>query len=169
MWDQSVWQCVLRVFLAHVFSSACSAPTAPPGWAAPAHLLTVSRAASNLAASVGAAGALSVSSPQYCQKSSVISPHRLSQRVPSKSSRLGLDWSWQPHFPPVYAAAVILFPLSSLPAYPAGGYNVSGRVTSDDLKNLRIIHWYWMETKPSTPIYQQHVGEKKELRIDGDK
>lgn len=86
----SVWQCVpLRHFR---LSQLCTySPAGTPGLS---HLLSVCRASSNLAASDGATGAFSVSSPQDCQKSSVKSPYRLACWALRKLTRLGRGWWW---------------------------------------------------------------------------
>lgn len=77
----SVWQCVpLR---RSRLSLLCT--HSPAGAAGPSHLRPVCRASSNLAASGGATGAFSVSSPQDCHESS----HRLSCRPPRKLTRPG--------------------------------------------------------------------------------
>lgn len=59
----------------------------PPGSSGLSHLLSACWASSNLAASDGGAGALCVSSPQDCQKSSVKSPYRLALQAPRKLTR----------------------------------------------------------------------------------
>lgn len=80
----SVWQCVpLR---RSRLSRLCT--HSPVGAAGPSHLRPVCRASPNLAASGGATGAFSVSSPQDCHESSVKSSHRLSCRPPRKLTRL---------------------------------------------------------------------------------
>lgn len=84
----SVWQCVpLR---RSRLSRLCT--HSPAGAAGPSHLRPVCRASSNLAASGGATGAFSVSSPQDCHESSVKSSHRLSCRPPRKLTRPGGAW-----------------------------------------------------------------------------
>lgn len=70
----------------------------PSGSSGLSHLLSVCWASSNLAASNGVTGALSVSSPLDCQKSSVRSPYWLAHRAPRKLTRLGRDWHWQEPF-----------------------------------------------------------------------
>lgn len=81
----SVWQCVpLR---RPRLSRLCT--HSPAGAAGPSHLRPVCRASSNLAASGGATGAFSVSSPQDCHESSVKSSRRLSCRPPRKLTRPG--------------------------------------------------------------------------------
>lgn len=108
------------------------------------------------------AGALRVSSSSGLSEVLCHPPptphHRLSQRRPSKSTRLGPDWSRKPCFffflPPsrsVDAAAMIFFPLEG-----AGGRGgvlpvPLVRVTSDlPPQNWRILPSRWMETKPSS-------------------
>lgn len=63
----------------------------PPGSSGLSHLLSACWASSNLAASDGETGALGVSSPQDCQKSSVKSPYRLALQAPRKLTRRR-DW-----------------------------------------------------------------------------
>lgn len=93
----SVWQCELTVSLTDISDPASSARTA---LLAPLVCLicSVCWASSNLAASNGATGALSVSSPLDCHKSSVRSPYWLARRAPRKLTRLGRDWHWQEPF-----------------------------------------------------------------------
>lgn len=82
----SVWQCG-PLTLSRL--SRLGMLPLPTGAAAPSHLHPVCRASSYLAASGGATGAFSVSSPQDCHESSVKSPHRLSCRPLRKLTQLG--------------------------------------------------------------------------------
>lgn len=86
----SVWHCVLS----HISGLASSAPAA---LLAPPVRLICSLCAEHLPICPQAMErlVLSVSSPQDCQKSSVISPHRLARWAPSKLTRLGKGWHRQ--------------------------------------------------------------------------
>lgn len=78
--------CARSVPLRHFrLSQLCT--NSPPGSSGLSHLLSACWASSNLAASDGATGALGVSSPQDCQKSSVKSPYRLALQAPRKLTR----------------------------------------------------------------------------------
>lgn len=82
------------------------APLSPPPLLLRSSHLPPSRwASSNLAWSDGATGALCVSSPQDCQKSSVKSPHRLALRASRKLTRRGET---------LYAATVLLLTADKL-------------------------------------------------------
>lgn len=83
--------CAHSVPLRHFrLSQLCT--NSPPGSSGLSHLLSACWASSNLAASDGETGALGVSSPQDCQKSSVKSPYRLALQAPRKLTR---RWDWR--------------------------------------------------------------------------
>lgn len=102
LWVTSVWQCVLTLSLSDISGFSQLRTNSPPGSSGLSHLLSACWASSNLAASDGETGALGVSSPQDCQKSSVKSPYRLALQAPRKLTRRrdwgGGGWHWQQLF-----------------------------------------------------------------------
>lgn len=111
--------CARSVPLRHFrLSQLCT--NSPPGSSGLSHLLSACWASSNLAASDGATGALGVSSPQDCQKSSVKSPYRLALQAPRKLTRRrdgGRGRHWLRLLFSIYAATVFIkrLPLRSQP------------------------------------------------------
>lgn len=108
--------CARSVPLRHLkLSQLCT--NSPPGSSGLSHLLSACWASSNLAASDGETGALGVSSPQDCQKSSVKSPYRLAPQAPRKltgrrecgGADTGRNFFFLFFFFSVYAATLLLF------------------------------------------------------------
>lgn len=121
----------------------------PPGSSGLSHLLSACWASSNLAASDGETGALGVSSPQDCQKSSVKSPYRLALQAPRKLTRRR-DWGGADNgtnfFFSLYAATVLLFhrrhPLWSLPVVISYGGVCGAAEEGKKWKGLHCVaHW----------------------------
>lgn len=116
--------CARSVPLRHFrLSQLCT--NSPPGSSGLSHLLSACWASSNLAASDGATGALGVSSPQDCQKSSVKSPYRLALQAPRKLTRRrdgGRGRHWLRLLFSIYAATVLHFHKTTSSKIPASGH-----------------------------------------------